>query len=159
MKKNTQIILSLGVLLSFFTASATLLTAPVVAQTPSPNIATTASPCDNNRFLTMPPWYRGVASGSNCDIDLNNLRGDDRLGGSIGTFLVIVGLNIVEILMHIAAYTAAAFIIVGGFKYMTSMGSADGNVKGRKTIMNAVIGLIISMIAITVVSYIVNALI
>lgn len=111
-------------------------------------------------FLTMPAWYRGLVD-SNCEVDMSkaSFAGDKSdVGGDIGAFILVVALNVVEILMHLAAYTAAAFIIVGGFKYMTSMGSADGNVKGRKTIMNAVIGLIISMIAITVVSYIVRTL-
>ena len=103
----------------------------------------------NTRFLTFPTWYRGLVDGD-CNVDMSKADND------IGIFAQILAINIIEILLHIVAYVSIAFIIVGGFKYITSAGSPDGNEKGRKTITNAVIGLIISIISIGIVNFVVS---
>ncbi|NLA43324.1 hypothetical protein GX865_04210 [Candidatus Saccharibacteria bacterium] len=116
-----------------------------------------AQACGDGRLLTAPMWYRGVAeldSEGNCNIKIENAGSNDDLGGSIGPFLIVVGLNVTEIMMHLASYVAVAYIIVGGFKFMTSAGSADRSVRARKTIINAVVGLVISISAIAVISFI-----
>ena len=46
---------------------------------------------------------------------------------------------------------AVAFIIYGGYKYMISAGSPDGMTGAKKTIMNAVIGLVLSIAAVAIV--------
>ena len=61
-------------------------------------------------------------------------------------------------ILQIVAYIAVAFIIVGGFKYITSAGSPDGMVKARKTITNAVVGLLISIFSVAIVNVISGAL-
>lgn len=105
------------------------------------------------RFLTLPPWYRGlVKGGQNGDCEIVS---PDDVGG-LEPFVQILALNIVEILLHIVAYVTIAFIIIGGFKYITSAGSPDGNEKGRKTIINAVIGLLISIASIGIVNVVVS---
>lgn len=109
-----------------------------------------------DRFLTLPPWYRGLVDG-NCNIDVNAAPGGSQ-DTKLTTFMQILALNIVEILMHVVAYVCVAFIIVGGFKYMTSTGSADGNSKGRQTIQNALIGLVISIASIGIVNFIAGGL-
>jgi Type IV secretion system pilin len=107
----------------------------------------------NTRFLTFPTWYRGLVD-DECNIDMSR----DPIKNDIAVFVQILAINIIEILLHIVAYVSIAFIIVGGFKYITSAGSPDGNEKGRKTITNAVIGLIISIISIGIVNFIVTRL-
>ena len=109
--------------------------------------------CDENRFLTLPPWYRGLTTGRDCNIDVNAMPGSSQ-DAKLRTFIQILALNIVEIMMHIVSYVCVAFIIVGGFKYMTSTGSPDGNTKGRQTIQNAIIGLIISIVSIGIINFI-----
>ena len=111
----------------------------------------------NPHFLTMPAWYRGLTEGSDCQIKLPEV-GADNNGESIRAFAIVLALNIVEIMLNIVAYVTIAFIIVGGFKYITSAGSPDGNEKGRKTIMNAVIGLLISMVSIGIINAVVGGL-
>lgn len=144
--------LTFGILLWAAGASLALLSTPLFTQP----VAAQGTSC-SQRFLTMPVWYRGLGTDP-CAVNLDTLNDNPQLGGKLGTAVMIIGLNVVEILMHIAAYTASAFIIIGGFKYMLSAGSPDANAKGRKTIMNAVIGLIISMVAITLISYLVKGL-
>ena len=101
------------------------------------------SGCESG-FLGFPPWYRGLTTGG-CDI-----VSPTDVGG-IGPFIWTIVVNIVEILLMLAGYAAVAFIIYGGFKYMTSTGSPESMVSARKTIMNAVIGLVISVVAIAVI--------
>lgn len=111
----------------------------------------------NPRLLTAPAWYRGVTDGDcNISLESGSLAENPATGGKIGSFILVIGLNLVEILMHVVAYVAVIYIIVGGFKYMTSAGSADGSVKARKTITNAVIGLVISLVAITIITFIIG---
>lgn len=120
-----------------------------------PMAAKAMAACDS-RFLTAPAWYRGVTDGD-CNIVIKD-SGDEALGGGIGTFLLTIAMNIVEIMMHLVAYVSVAYIIIGGFKYMTSAGSQDGSVKARKTITNAVIGLVISLVAIGVITFIMQGI-
>lgn len=128
-------------------------TSLVVAQ---PSTADAA--CNKRFFGTVPAWYNGVAKGGaeDCDevsVDAVAGTGDKAYGGKLGAFLMRIAFNIVEILMNVAAYVAVAFIIVGGFKYLTSMGS-DGNAKGRKTIINACVGLLLSILSIGIINFV-----
>jgi hypothetical protein len=119
--------------------------------------------CGDERFLTMPAWYRNVSQpgqDGRCEISVNYAKGasNKAYGGMTGTFVMTVALNIVEIMLHLVAYTTIAFIIVGGFKYLLSNGSPDANISGRKTIINALIGLVLSVASIGVVNFIVGRL-
>lgn len=107
------------------------------------------------RLLTFPAWYRGVVDG-NCELKLPKADGDDT--SSLSEFIWRIALNIVEIMLNLVGYAAVGFIIYGGYRYMISAGSADGMVAARKTIMNAVIGLIISIMSIGIVNVIAQGL-
>lgn len=102
-------------------------------------------------FLTLPAWYNGLANGPDCDISSPN-----DVGG-IGPFIWKIALNIIELLLRLSGYAAVGFIIYGGYKYMISAGSPEGMVAARKTIMNAAIGLVISIAAVAIVNTIANA--
>ena len=103
-----------------------------------------AVPCSQS-MLGFPAWYRGLVKDGSCDIQSPN-----DVGG-IGPFIWIIVLNIVEMILRAAGYAAVGFIIYGGYKYMISAGSPEGMVAARKTIMNAAIGLIISIAAVAIV--------
>ena len=60
----------------------------------------------------------------------------------------------IEFLLQLVAYLAAGFIIFGGYKYLVSAGSADGMSKAKTTITNAVIGLVLSLMAVAIVNVI-----
>lgn len=149
MIKQKLLLLSLLALMGSAVASFAA-TTPVAA---APNKV-----CDDTRFLTLPPWYRGLTTGgAECNIDVNSMGASDS-SANLTRFLQVLALNVVEILMHIVSYVCVAFIIVGGFKYMTSTGSPDGNSKGRQTIQNALIGLVISIASIGIVNFIAGGL-
>ena len=112
---------------------------PVLAVA-SPAVSTTAAACDG-RVLGIPPWYRGLTEGADCTIkspDPNDL----------GAFIWAIVLNVIEMALVITAYIAALFILYGGFLFLTG-GSVPGQLeKARKSILNAVIGLVIALGAI-----------
>lgn len=64
--------------------------------------------------------------------------------------------NILKILLTLAGVVAAAFIVIGGYQYVTSRGSEDAAKKGRSTITSAVIGLVAVLLAYTLVNILTN---
>lgn len=113
--------------------------------------ATSMAACSNGTLLTLPAWYRGLQN-DDCSIM------SPAKAGGIGPFIWKIVLNIIDILLNLTAYAAVGYIIYGGFKYMLASGSPDGISKAKSTIMNAVIGLVISIAAIAIVNLIAGAL-
>ena len=112
---------------------------------------TAAAACDG-RILTIPAWYNGLTTGGNCD-----LKSPNDVGG-IRNYIWLIALNIVEIILQLVGYIAVGFIIFGGYKYMISAGSPDGMAKARKTITNAVVGLLISVMSVAIVNLVSGAI-
>lgn len=112
----------------------------------------TASAACNDRLLTFPAWFRGLTTPEpDCEIESPSEKG-------IGRFIWKIVLNVVEFMLQLVAYISIAYIIVGGFKYMTSSGSPDGMTKAKRTITNAIVGLVISIFSVAIVNVVVNAL-
>lgn len=107
---------------------------------------TASAACTGGNILTIPPWYKGLQDDNDC----KKLKGPDQLGG-LSNYIWKIVLNIIEIMLHLVGYICVAFIIYGGFIFMTAGGS-DGAAKGRTTLLNAVIGLIISIASIAIVN-------
>jgi hypothetical protein len=105
----------------------------------------------NDRLLTFPAWFKGLTT-ANCDIE-----SPTNVQGGIGGFIWKVVLNIVEFMLQLVGYISVGFIIAGGFKFMTSSGSPDGIAKARKTITNAVIGLVISIFSVALVNLVADS--
>lgn len=74
------------------------------------------------------------------------------------TSLLAIGLAVIEILLFIAGIIAVAFIVYGGFRYVLSQGSPENTKIAKDSVLNAVIGLVITIIATTVVRFIGNRL-
>lgn len=109
-------------------------------------LTTFAAGCQNRGIPILPTWYKyidGTQTDDGCD--LNFVFPND---------LPAVGLAVVEILLRIGTIAAVAFVIYGGFLYMTSQGEPDKAASARKTIINAVAGLVISLLATGIVSFI-----
>lgn len=115
-----------------------------------------AAACGDARFLTIPAWYNGLTqqdSKGNCTI-----KSPDAGEAGLRVFIWKIILNVIEIMLHLIGYLTIGFIIYGGFKYMLSAGSADGMSKAKTTIMNAVIGLVLSIMSIAIVNVVAGAL-
>jgi hypothetical protein len=111
----------------------------------------TAFAACNDTLLTFPAWFKGLTD-AGCNIK------DPNSAGGLSTFIWTIVLNIVEIMLQMVGYIAAGFIIRGGFKYMTSVGEAAEMAKAKKIIMDAVIGLVISILSVAIVNLISGAI-
>lgn len=105
----------------------------------------------NDHLLTFPAWYRGIVDGD-C-----NIQSPNDVGG-LSAFIWKIVLNVIEIMLQIVGFLSVGYIITGGFKYLTSTGAADDIVKAKKTIMNAVIGLVISIFSVAIVNVVAGAI-
>lgn len=121
--------------------------------------------CDAH-FLTFPAWYNGVNKSegvqttpdkSSSDLPGCSIASPTDVGG-LSVFIWTIALNIVEILLNVVGYASVGFIIYGGIKYIYSAGSPNGMVSARKTIMNAVIGLVLSILSVAIVNTIAGSL-
>jgi len=64
--------------------------------------------------------------------------------------------TIVNIVSIIVGAVAVLMIIVGGFRYVTSGGSAEGTKAARQTIVYAIIGLVVVALAQIIVHFVLN---
>lgn len=100
------------------------------------------------RFLTFPTWFNGL-------VEIENgkciVMSPDKVGG-LSPFIWRIVLNVIEIALQLVVYAAAVFILYGGFQFLTSQGSPDEAAKARQTIINAAIGIVISVGAIAAVN-------
>lgn len=118
--------------------------APVMSLT-SPQTVSAAA-CES-RVLGIPPWYRGLTKENPPACDMQAM-GEGAGKVEAKKYIWTIVLNVVEMAIVIVAYIAVFFILYGGFLFMTG-GSNPGQIeKARKTILNAVIGLVIAMAAI-----------
>ncbi|MDQ3064755.1 MAG: pilin [bacterium] len=118
--------------------------------------------CDGSgSLLGLPTWYKYLdIGGPNCDIigppaadsTSDNIKIDwEQASGRIG-------LAVVEILMRLVAIIAVGYVIYGGFKFITSQGEPDSAKAARQTIINGMIGLVISLLATGIVRFIANSI-
>lgn len=122
-------------------------------------ITPTASAACENRFLGIPPWYRGMtenpnASGTDCKI----AGPDENDPDGLSKFIWKIVLNIIEMALVVIIYIASFFVLYGGFLYMTGGANPSMIEKGRKTILNAIIGLVIGLGSVAIVNLIFNGL-
>lgn len=119
----------------------------------------TAAAACADRLLTFPTWYRGVsqANGDGCDIK-SPASMDPDPNKALPKFIWTIILNVIEVMLQLVGYISVAFIITGGFKYITSTGTPDDIVKARKTILNAVVGLVLSIFSVAIVNLVAGAI-
>lgn len=115
---------------------------PVVALA-VPQTAAAAPACES-RFLGIPPWYRGLTTVVNNECVIMSPES----AGGLSAFIWKIALNVIEMAIVATSYVAVFFILYGGFLYMTG-GALPGQLeKARKTLINAVVGLVICLSAI-----------
>jgi hypothetical protein len=146
MKKIRTLILGLAIAI-FAAAPLAIVAAPTTTFAAAP---TQPSDCEY-RILLMPTWFRGLVVVDNGDCRIISPGEADPNGSGtidLAGFIWRIALNVIEIGLFIAGYAALFFIIYGGFQFLTG-GSNPGQIeKARTTILNAVIGFVISIAAI-----------
>lgn len=98
-------------------------------------------------LLGIPAWYRGLTD-SACNINLPKKSGQVDVQKAIFT----IALNVIQAGLVLVAYITIFFIIKGGFGYITSAGSPEGMSSAKKTITNAIIGMVIAIFAASIVN-------
>lgn len=120
----------------------------LAATTPVTTSVAAATTCDKAQsILTFPVWYRGLnASADNCEI-----VSPDAVGG-LSAFIWRIVLNVLDIALQLVGYIAVGYILYGGFQFIVSEGSSEGSAKARKTILNAAIGLVLSVASVAIIN-------
>lgn len=135
--------------------------------------AAVADGCAKN-FLGLPVWYKYMDVGPATDkqgavfVDANGnptdpcaIIGPKKPSGDGIDWQAASGriaLAIVEILLRIGTLVSVGFVVYGGFRYITSQGEPDSTKSARQTIINSLIGLVITIIATGAVAFIANQL-
>lgn len=148
MKKMLRTILLAG-LFTFAFAS------PILATATPASAASSAKTCsDSTNFLGMPPWYRGIMD-ANCNIQSPTSPSNP---DGLKTFIWKIVLNIIQMALVAIVYVAVFFILYGGFQFMTGGSNPSMIEKGRKTILNAVIGLVIGLGSVAILNLLFNGI-
>ena len=114
---------------------------------------TAAFACTENSFFGLDPWYAGLT----CEQDANGKevvsQSNFAEGQIVGTVGQIVG-TVVKDLLFVAGWITVVMVIVGGVQYVLSAGDPGAVAKAKKTISGALTGLIISVLAYAIVTFI-----
>jgi hypothetical protein len=103
-------------------------------------------------FFGLLPWYQYLDMNSQCDFDPSHPF--VLLGAHSG--LLLIGLAVVDDLLRLAGILAVLFVVYSGVMFIQSNGAPDATAKARTAGINSLVGLAITMVAITFVSFIGN---
>lgn len=101
--------------------------------------------CDK-MLLGMKPWYAGLTD-SNCNIKTPEKDG-------LSNFVWTIVTNVLYDMFVVIGYLAIGFIMFGGYTYLLARGDPGRIEKAKKTLVAAVSGLVISLLASVIVSFI-----
>lgn len=142
----SKLLTGLLITLTVFTASLSL--APT-------RVNAVKSDACHNSFLAFPTWYEYLDVGQKGDDQCAIIGPKDPATNefSFSKALPRIALAIVDILLRVAGAVAVVYVIFGGFKYMTSQGEAESTKSAQNTVVNALIGLAIAVLATAIVSF------
>jgi hypothetical protein len=108
----------------------------------------------NKEVIGLRPWYMGLSKKVNgsCVIDSDIAKND------LASFVWRIVLNILVDLSVVIGYIALIFVIWGGFKYIMSNGEPNKVVQAKSMLTNALIGLVIAILATVIVNTIIAVL-
>lgn len=107
--------------------------------------------CTNTKtFLGVPAWYRYL------EVKYDDAAGDCKIvtDSANGNIVLLIMLAVVSMLMGLAAIVAVVFVVYGGVLLTISQGDPGKIASARKTILNAVIGLVIALLSSQIVQYV-----
>lgn len=110
----------------------------------------------SKEFLGLKPWFaylpKDAFESGTCNIQNFSLFG--KTGTGADSQLLPVALAVADDLIRIAGLVAVAFVISGGIQLVTSQAEPDKTKRARETIINALVGMVVAIIAASVVAYI-----
>ena len=117
-----------------------------------------AAPCPGGGFLGLPTWHKHLEGVETDEIDsitgtsTGNKVCAPQIDGLSDIWKIVAA--VLELLLRLASLIAIGLVVYGGVTYITSQGSPDKTKQALKTIINALIGLVISIIAAALVGFI-----
>ena len=111
--------------------------------------------CPKPRFFGLIPWYEYLKLNGDCSISSFQILPS---GDKVKSDIPLVLLAVVDDLLRLAGLITVGFVIYGGIQYILSQGSPDGTARAQSTILNALIGLAIALVAVVGVNFIGRAL-
>ncbi len=114
-----------------------------------------ASRC-SKEFLGLKPWFAYLpdrsfdTANNSCAITNFSLLG----GQNSPSQILPVLLAVADDLVRIAGLVAVAFVITGGIQFVTSQAEPDKTKRARETIISALVGVVVAIIAASVVAFI-----
>ena len=125
------------------------------AVTVAPNVALAEDGgCGNSSaFFSLRPWYYGLTETINgkCEVKKPD-------GNGLPKFVWSIVLNILYDVMTMVGYIAIVMIAWGGYLYMFSRGMPDRAERGKKTLIAAIAGLAVAMLASVIMNTVVSIL-
>ncbi len=111
-----------------------------------------AAACPGGDFFGLPKWYAYLQgtydpTTHQCVPQVSNIN---------DVWLIIAAL--IEMLLRLAAIAAVFMVIFGGIKYTTSQGDPDDTARARNTLIYALVGLLISISAAIVITFVAKSL-
>jgi len=113
-------------------------------------IGTNAGPPCAKTFLGLKPWFAYLDPAKTFEPGTCNIVNFDLFGSDLPRVLLVVA----DDLIRIAGLVAVAYVIMGGIQFVTSSGDPERTKKARETVINALIGVVIAIVAASVVSFI-----
>lgn len=102
-----------------------------------------------NNFFSLTPWYEYLEGETDA---FGKCIPQVKLTESNDIWLIL--LAVIDSLLKIAALVAVGFVIYGGIQFVISQGEPDKTNAARNTIINALVGLVIAIIAAGLISFI-----
>lgn len=97
-------------------------------------------------------WARLLTAGIFCGPAAQSTA----IGGTTATIVII---GVINILLAVVGMLAVLFIIIGGFRYVTAAGNEEQAEAAKKTLLHAILGLVIVILSFVMVRIISEALI
>jgi hypothetical protein len=109
--------------------------------------------CANSPFFGLPSWAEYLNKAGRMTFDA--ATGSCMLNGAFQyNDAVLILLAIIDILTRLAGLVSVGFIIYGGIQYITSQGEPDKTKRALSVIINALIGLGVTILAAAIVAFI-----
>lgn len=120
--------------------------------------ASACSPGKGGGLFGFPTWYKYLP-GVNTTVTADG--SDKTVIGTVCTPQIhaigdvwLIGAAVLEILLRVAAIAALIYVIWGAVEFVSSQGEPDKTAKARKTVINALVGLVIAITATALVSFV-----
>lgn len=96
-------------------------------------------------FFGLPAWYKY----------LNPKPGISRCVPPVDELndIWLIGLAVIEFLIRAALYIGIVYVIYAGIKYSESRGNVDKAAKAKSTLIDAITGVVIAMVAVALISF------